>query len=88
MGSADVVRPAPPAPVANCRWATLSPVPDDRSELSSLATQVEELTARVAAAGERLDQEPTADAAASLFEVERALRTAGRALDRAARQLG
>ena len=63
-------------------------MPDDRSELSSLATQVGELTERVATAGERLDRDPTEDVAASLFEVERALRTAGRALDRAARQLG
>ncbi len=61
---------------------------DDRSELSSLATQVDELTKRVAAAGERLDGDPTEEVAASLFEVERALRTAGRALDRAVRQLG
>lgn len=59
----------------------------ERSELTSVATQLHELLLRVGATGERLNEAPTEDAAASLFETERALRTAGRALDRAMRQL-
>lgn len=59
----------------------------ERSELSSVATQLHELSQRVGATGERLNQSPTEDAAASLFEMERALRSAARALDRAMRQL-
>jgi hypothetical protein len=45
------------------------------------------MTQRVAAAGERLHRDPTEDAALSLFEVERALRTAMRSLERAISQL-
>jgi len=57
----------------------------DRAELSSLATQLRELVDRVAAAGERLDHNPTGDAAANLYEAERALRTAVRAVERASK---
>jgi hypothetical protein len=52
-----------------------------------VATQLRELTERVGSTGERLDRSPTEDAAASLFEMERALRSAARALDRAMEQL-
>ena len=60
---------------------------NDRADLSSIATQLDELSRRVAAAGERLHRDPTEDAAVSLFEVERALRTAMRSLQRALSQL-
>ncbi|MBI2709462.1 MAG: hypothetical protein HYX34_07180 [Actinobacteria bacterium] len=54
-----------------------------RAELSSVGTQLRELSERVTAMGERLNVAPTEDAASALFEVERALRSASRALDRA-----
>jgi hypothetical protein len=60
---------------------------NSRAGLSSIATQLGEMTQRVAAAGERLHRDPTEDAALSLFEVERALRTAMRSLERAISQL-
>jgi hypothetical protein len=60
---------------------------NNRADLSSIATQLSEMTQRVAAAGERLHRDPTEDAAVSLFEVERALRTAMRSLERALSQL-
>lgn len=60
----------------------------DAAELSSIATQLDEVSTRIASAGERLDRDPTEDAAASLYEVERALRTAHRSLQRALTQLG
>jgi hypothetical protein len=55
--------------------------------LASLATQLQELTERAAALGEQLNETPTEDVAATLFEVERALRSASRAIERARRQL-
>jgi hypothetical protein len=60
---------------------------NNRADLSSIATQLSEMTQRVSAAGERLHRDPTEDAAVSLFEVERALRTAMRSLQRAISQL-
>jgi hypothetical protein len=62
-------------------------VPTSRAELTSIATQLRELTGRVVAAGEELDTGDTEGAAMALFDVERALRAAGRALDRARDQL-
>jgi hypothetical protein len=58
-----------------------------RAPLASLATQLQELTERAAALGEQLNETPTEDVAGTLFEVERALRSASRALERARRQL-
>ena len=58
-----------------------------RAELSSIATSLDELSSRVGTTAESLDREPTEAAAASLFEVERALRTAARSLARALRDL-
>lgn len=58
-----------------------------RAELSSVATSLDELTARVARSGEALDQKPTEGIALSLFEAERSLRSASRALARAVRDL-
>ena len=54
-----------------------------RAELGSIATQLRELADRVSRAGEDLDRSPTEDAAAALYEADRALRTAVRSVDRA-----
>lgn len=56
---------------------------DPDALLSSIATSVEELTARVVGLAHDLDHEPTGAAAADLFEAERALRNAGRRIARA-----
>jgi hypothetical protein len=56
---------------------------DPDAVLSSIATSVDELMARVVALAQTLDHEPTAAAAADLFEAERALRNAGRRVARA-----
>ena len=60
---------------------------DEHAELSSLATSLEDVLARVTASAERLapDDEQTA---AELFEVERSLRVASRRLGTAVRRLG
>ena len=63
-------------------------MPPSEAELSSLAAQLDELGRRVAATGEALDTEDTADAAGALFEAERGLRSAARSLARARRLLG
>lgn len=60
----------------------------DRAQLSSIAETVEETVARVADLGERLDGAGTSDAANALFEAERSLKMAGRALARAGRSMG
>jgi hypothetical protein len=62
-------------------------VPSAAAELSSVATSIDDLTRRVAAAAESLDHQPTEAAAGALYEVERALRTATRSLARARRSL-
>ncbi len=77
------------------RPSTLSGVPDTArpseaftaASLSTLATQISDLAARAAAAGELLDTPDNEVAAAALFDVERALRGALRATDRARRAL-
>lgn len=58
-----------------------------RSDLSSVATQLRELTDRITRAGEGLAGGDTEEIAHSLFEAERALRSAQRAVDRAVAQL-
>ena len=55
--------------------------------LSALATDLNEMTRRIGALAHDLDHEPTDRVAASLYETERALRTASRRLDAARRQL-
>jgi hypothetical protein len=60
----------------------------DLAELSTLRTQIEELTDRVLAVADHYDGTPNAAVAADLFGVERALVTARRAIDRAADSLG
>lgn len=53
--------------------------------LGALADQVEGLVTRVSDGAMAADDEPTASLAAALFDAERALRSAQRALVRAAR---
>ena len=55
----------------------------DFAELSTLRTQVEELTTRVVAVGDRYRDPDDSAIAAELDQAERALRGAARALDRA-----
>ena len=55
----------------------------DFAELSTLRTQVEELTTRVVAVGDRYRDTDDSAIAAELDQAERALRGAARALDRA-----
>ena len=54
-----------------------------RAQLSSLAASVEEVVARVVALADELDQGATSDAANALYEAERSLQMAHRAIDRA-----
>lgn len=60
----------------------------DRTELSTLETQLEELTARCAAVGDRYRDTPDSAIAAELENAERQLIAARRALHRAAGALG
>ena len=59
----------------------------DRAELAALATSLDELAARVTAAGDRFQGSPRADLADGLYEVERSLLTASRKLDRVLRAM-
>jgi hypothetical protein len=54
----------------------------DRAVLSSVTTVLADLTDRVTAMAESYAGTPREDVASDLFEVERALRTASRRLDR------
>lgn len=60
----------------------------DVAELSSVRTQLDELTARVEAIAERYQGTPDSAVAMDLFEAERALIGAGRVVDRALSALG
>ncbi len=60
----------------------------DTAQLSALASSVDDTIVRVAELGERLDDGATSDAANALFEAERSLKMARRALARAGRALG
>jgi len=62
-------------------------VTGDRAELSSVITQLRELNDRITAVAERVDLDVDEQGARSLFDAERALRTAIRAVERAADQL-
>ena len=55
---------------------------DQRANLLSAATTLDDLLARVTAAAEHLDEQGQDGIAADLFEVERALRNANRRLAR------
>jgi hypothetical protein len=54
----------------------------DRAALSSMTTALADLTERLTAMAESYSGTPREDVASDLFEVERALRTAARRLDR------
>ncbi len=56
-----------------------------RAELSSVSTQLEDITIRVVAAARVFEGEGREDIAHELFEVERSLRAASRRLHRATR---
>lgn len=56
-----------------------------RAELSSVGTQLADLTKRVTEAAEVYETGGREDVSHELFEVERSLRAASRRLDRAAR---
>ena len=59
----------------------------DLAELSTLRTQLEELTGRVVTLAHHYDDTPDSAVAADLFAAERALVTARRALERAVTSL-
>jgi len=60
----------------------------DLAELSSVRSQLEEMTNRVAAIATRYQATPDSAVAIDLFEAERALTSAGRVIDRAITALG
>jgi uncharacterized protein Yka (UPF0111/DUF47 family) len=60
---------------------------NDRAELSALATSLDDLTARVTAAADRLRGTPRADVSDGLYEVERSLLSASRKLDQVVRSM-
>lgn len=57
------------------------------AELSSVGTQLEDLTRRVLDAAKSYESESREDVSHELYEVERALRTATRRLNRAVRSV-
>ena len=57
--------------------------PSDRAELSTLRAQVEDLLERITPLAERYGESPDSAVATDLFAGERALRSAGRAFDKA-----
>lgn len=65
--------------------ATLAGVDADRSELSALASSLEDITNRITAVADRYRDTTRGDVADGLDEVERALASASRQLDRALR---
>lgn len=72
-----------------CDRATLAPVSAsaDVALLSSIASQIEELAARVTSMAERYGVTPDSAAASELFGAERSLLAARRSLERASRVL-
>ncbi len=60
----------------------------DHAQLSSFTASVEETITGVAELAERLESSHRSDAANALYEAERSLKMAGRALARARRSLG
>ena len=60
----------------------------DLAELSSLRSQLEELSRRVESVALRYEETPDSAVASDLFEAERALRSANRIIERALGTLG
>lgn len=58
------------------------------AELSSVGTQLDELTRRVVTAAQTFESSGREDVSHELFEVERSLRAASRRLNRATRDAG
>lgn len=59
----------------------------DRSELSALASSLDDLAVRVTAVADRYRGAPRTDIAEGLYEVERSLSTASRQLARVVRSM-
>ena len=59
----------------------------DRSELSALASSLDDLATRVTAVADRYKGTPRTDLADGLYEVERSLTTASRQLARVVRSM-
>jgi len=59
----------------------------EQAQLSSISDGADDLARRAATLGEQLDTGSTSDAANALFEAERSLRMAVRAVERARRSL-
>jgi hypothetical protein len=57
----------------------------DQAQLSSLGDGIDDLAQRAALLAEQLESSDAPDAANALFEAERSLRMAGRAVERARR---
>ncbi|MEO6629537.1 MAG: hypothetical protein ABIP03_13345 [Aquihabitans sp.] len=60
----------------------------DHAQLSALASGVEDLARRAGALAGELEQGLTQEASAALYEAERTLVMAGRAVERARRSMG
>jgi hypothetical protein len=63
------------------------PASSDRAELSTLRSQLEELTRRVEAVADRYDDTPDSQIASDLYAAERVLVSARRSLDKAIGEL-
>ncbi|HEY8523861.1 MAG TPA: hypothetical protein VIL48_02785 [Acidimicrobiales bacterium] len=59
----------------------------DRSELSALASTLDDLASRLTGVADRYKTGPRTDIAEGLYEVERSLLTAARQLDRVVRSM-
>lgn len=57
----------------------------DRSELTALASSLDDLRGRITAVADRYRGTPRGDVAEGLYEVERSLTTAGRQMERVLR---
>ena len=75
-----------PLPRRSGRLTVVS-IASDLAELSTLGTQIDELTSRVLAVADSYDGTPNAAISTELYAVERALVTARRTLDRASESL-
>jgi hypothetical protein len=67
--------------------AGVVPASSDRAELSTLRSQLEELTRRVEAVADRYDDTPDSQIASDLYAAERLLVSARRSLDKAIGEL-